>query len=177
MDSIWGTLAVATISSGSALLAGYLTNRSNEKRLSKQIELERQKELDKTKLIKAEELYSELLKFKTMAVKTHLQWVGLARGEVSLEDLIKGASEINQGDPTLLEAKLGIYFPELLEKFEGSRDKLNPANDCYFKMTRGTAITKEVKLSYVQTIIRSSQKFDVAIDELLKDLSKEVRHV
>lgn len=174
MDNILGTLAVAIISSGSALLAGYLTNRAAEKRQDKQIELEKQRELQKTKLLKAEEIYSALHKYKMMAFTVQMDWVSLAREEITLSEMNKKAAERKNEDPAFLHAKLGIYFPDLLEGFEKAREMLKPANDCYFKMIRGNALSKEVKQSYVNTILNSGVKFDSEIDKILKRLSAKV---
>lgn len=177
MDSIWGTLAVAVISSGSALLAGYLTNKSNENRISKQIQLEKQRELQKTKLLKSEEIYTALHKFKIMAFKVQMDWIALAKEEITITELNKKSAERDVEDTAFLHAKLGIYFPELLDGFEKARDLHKPANDCYFKMTRGKGVSKEIKLSYVKIILDAGSKFDKEIDKLLKRLSEEANSI
>lgn len=174
MSSLVGTLLVALLSSGSAILAVFITNRATEKRLEIQSKLESERELYRTRLLKAEEIYSSLSEFKLMIFNIHLDWVRLAQNDLTLTEVSKKASGHTKIDVNLLLARLGIYFPELHAKFEENRKLLKPANDCYLAMTTENAIEIDRKRGFVKEILDSGHKFDQAMDVLLLDLSRKV---
>lgn len=174
MVSIWATILVAIISSGSALLAGIMTNRATERRLSLQSSLDGKREIKKSKLLKAEEIYASLLTFKMMIFRIHMDWVAVCRSELTVDEMFKKLDKHSEdNDAIVLNAKLGIYFPSLKEKFNEARKQLKPANKCYFKLRDKKTSTSE-KLSFVNIILDAGSKFDAEIENLLLELSRDV---
>ncbi|MGC0930450.1 hypothetical protein WKH10_05560 [Pantoea agglomerans] len=174
MVSIWATILVAILSSGSALLAGIMTNRATERRLALQSSLDSKREIRKSKLLKAEEIYASLLTFKMMIFKIHMDWVAVCKSELTVDEMFKKLDKHSEdNDAIVLNAKLGIYFPSLKEKFNEARMQLKPANKCYFKL-RDTKTPASEKLSFVNIILDAGSKFDAEIDNLLLQLSRDV---
>jgi len=174
MVSIWATILVAILSSGSALLAGIMTNRATERRLSLQSSLDGKREIKKSKLLKAEEIYASLLTFKMMIFRIHMDWVAVCRSELTVDEMFKKLDKHSEdNDAIVLNAKLGIYFPSLKEKFNEARKQLKPANKCYFKL-RDTKTSTSEKLSFVNIILDAGSKFDAEIENLLLELSRDV---
>jgi len=175
MVSIWATILVAILSSGSALLAGIMTNRATERRLALQSSLDRKRELMKSKLVKAEEIYVSLLLFQQMIFNIHMAWVAVAKSELTVDQMMKKAEKHSEdSDAIVVNAKLGIYFPSLKEKLNEARQHLKPANKCYFKLVGGENISDKEKMSFVNIILDAGSKFDDEIDELLLELSRDV---
>lgn len=174
MVSIWATILVAILSSGSALLAGIMTNRATERRLALQSSLDSKREIRKSKLLKAEEIYASLLTFKMRIFKIHMDWVAVCKSELTVDEMFKKLDKHSEdNDAIVLNAKLGIYFPSLKEKFNEAREQLKPANECYFKL-RDTKTPTSEKLSFVNIILDAGSKFDTEIDDLLLELSRDV---
>ncbi|NNS05804.1 hypothetical protein [Erwinia sp. JH02] len=175
MISIWSTLLVALLSSGSALIGGLMTNRATEKRLEIQSKLESKREGYRNKLIKAEEVYASILKFKLMVFKIHMDWVAVSKGNLSLNEMNKRALEHSEEhDAIMLNSMLGIYFPELQKEFNESRELLKPANQCFFKLKDVTSLSNEEKSNFVNIILDAGSKFDKSIDNILLELSRDV---
>ncbi len=173
--SIWATILVAVISSASALIAVFLSNIANEKRLITQAQLERDRDIEKLKLQKAEELYLSLTQLKLTVFKCHMDWVSLAKREISFSELAEKTNKLyGENSISTLQAKLGIYFPSLLNEFEIKRELLKPANDSYFRLAKGEVETESERQKIVQIILNSGTRFDKAIDELLIKLSHSV---
>ena len=174
MVSIWATILVAVLTSGSALLAGIMTNRATERRLALQSSLDSNREIRKSKLLKAEEIYVSLLIFKNMIFNIHMDWVAVCKSELTVDEMFKKAEKHSEdNDAIVLNAKLGIYFPSLKEKFNEARKQLKPANKCYFRLIDRKIPTSE-KLSFVNIILDAGSKFDADIDILLLELSRDV---
>lgn len=175
MISIWATILVAVLSSASALIAGFMSNRSNENRLKIQAELDRKKEFQKIRLQKSEELYFALSKYKHTIFKNHMDWVALAKDETNLNRVMDRAEEHSSGvDMFAVTAIMGIYFPSLLSRYQAARELLKPANSFYLGMVNGKINANDDKRPYVNVILESGRKFDAAIDELLIELSKDI---
>lgn len=175
MISIWATIIVAVLSSSSALIAGFMSNRSNENRLKIQAELDRVKEFQKIRLQKAEELYIALGKYKNTIFNNHMDWVALAKDETDLNKVMNRSGEHSLGvDMSAVYAIMGIYFPNLLVRFDASRELLKPANSFYLDMVHGRIHPNDDKRGHVNVILESGRLFDAAIDDLLIELSRDV---
>lgn len=177
MVSTWGTVCVGIISSLSALIACWMANRAAEKRLDKQLELERQREWQKAKLSKAEEIYSALIKFNQYHFSTHMQWVSLARREITVENLISNMKDRPENDAALMTARMGVYFPELLSEFKEVKKFTKPANQCYFAMITGKEISDLERQEFINIIFDSNEKFSLGIESLLKKVSIQVSNI
>ena len=167
MVNIWAAIAVAMLSSFSALVATYLNNKSTENRLKTQAELDLFKERDKLRLVKCEELYLALVKWKMTIFKIHLDWISLVDGDIDLKTLLQKAPEID--DIHSLQTSLGVYFPSLKDAFAECREKLKPANKIFFALKDGKEIEKKASRLI---ILDSGHEFDKSVDELLDKISE-----
>lgn len=177
MASEWGTVCVGIISSMSALTACWMANKAAQTRLDKQVELERQREWQKSRIVKAEEIYSALIKFDAMMFSTHMNWVSLAKGESTLEEITESLKSRPENDSALMKARLGVYFPHLLNDFNEVLNSAKPANKCLFSLTSGKKISEPERKEFIKTIFDSNEKFSKGISELLKKLSQEVAEI
>jgi hypothetical protein len=160
------SILVAFISSFSILVANYINNKSNENRIKIQAELDRNKEREKIRLAKCEEIYLNLVKWQKFIFSLHMDWISLMDGHATLEELDK--KESKNCDVNALQASLGVYFPNLKHDFKACQVKLQPANKVYFDIREGK------KFDRVRTrniILESGTNFDNAVDELLLKLS------
>ncbi|WP_210459075.1 hypothetical protein [Pantoea ananatis] len=175
MVSLWTAILVALVSAASAILAAYMTNRASERRLEIQAAIEKSKEFDKIKLMKAEEVYSEILLFQRYIFSTHMAWVNLSREKITITQLNEFTDKYPaKASIESISTKLGIFFPHLHEKFEKNRKLLSPANDCFFEMTSEKNLTLNEKKGFANQILDAGKNFDGATDEILKDISKHV---
>ncbi|WP_333602994.1 hypothetical protein [Pantoea eucrina] len=177
MISTWGTVCVGLISSLSALVACWMANKAAETRLDKQLELERQREWQKARIAKAEEIYAALIKFDSMIFSTHMQWISFARGETTIEKLIEKINDQPENDAAAMRARLGIYFPDLLENFVEVKALTKPANQCYFSLTSGKEFSSDERKEFIRVIFSSNEAFSKGIAALLKRLSEQVSSV
>lgn len=167
MVNIWVTVLVAVLSSFSALAATYLNNRSTENRLKAQAEIDLFKEKNKLRLVKCEEIYLALVKWKIIIYKIHLDWISVVDGDMDLQFLAQKASEID--DIHNLQTSLGVYFPSLKDDFALCREQLKPANKVFFDLKDGKTLEKkESRL----IILEAGHQFDKSVDELLDKISE-----
>jgi len=151
-----------------------MANKSAEKRLDKQIELERQREWQKVRIGKAEEIYASLIKFNSLIFSTHMQWVSFARKETTLDKMVENIEAQPKNDAPLMKARIGVYFPELLPDFIEIKNLTEPANKCYFSMVSGKNIDDAERREFIKIIFESNERFIAGIDSLLAKLSNKI---
>ena len=172
--NFWETLAVALISSSSAILASFLTNRSNESRLRLQSELDSKKEFEKIRISKAEEIFKSAGKYKNILFKYHTNLVSHCRGEIPIKDVMVLDSD-STPSVMVIETGLAIYFPHLLTRFNKCRTILKPANSLYFKMVDNPRMGIEEKLGFVNIIFETGIKFDDELDSICQEMISYIR--
>lgn len=177
MVNLW-TLLLALVPAASALIAAFMTNKATERRIEIQSRIEINKERDRIKLIKAEEVYSDILLYKKKVFLTHIDWVNFSYGLISMQQLDSNTLKESEGEKnTIISTKLSLYFPKLYEKFDEAQRLLVPAGDCYVKMRFDEKITTDEKKSFAPIILKSGESFDKSIADLLQQLSREVRNL
>lgn len=167
--NFWETLAVALISSSSAILASFLTNRSNESRLRLQSELDSKKEFDKVRILKAEDVFKSAGKYKGFIFNYHMNLVSYCKGEKPIKDVMVLDTD-SPPNVMIIETGLAIYFPHLLSRFNQCRTILQPVNTLYFKILRDPKIGKEEKLGFIDSILDTGVKFDDEIDSICQEM-------
>ncbi|WP_312041196.1 hypothetical protein [Pantoea eucalypti] len=172
MVSIWVTIIVALISSFSALVASYITNKASEKRLEIQADLDIKKEKERLKIEKCERLYLALLKWQSTIFSVHMNYIMLIDGSMVLSELNKRNNELhNEDDWLAVQSTSGIYFPDLFKKITKCRGLLKPANDAFFKAKSGR-VDDKIKLK--NDVLRSGEEFDIELNKILLELSGKV---
>ncbi|HDL7413959.1 TPA: hypothetical protein PXN46_001008 [Yersinia enterocolitica] len=160
---------MAVLSSFSALVATYLNNSSNAKRLKIQSDLEKDKNRENLRLLKCEELYLTILKWKSNVFKIHMDWVSFVDGNIDRNELIKKIDTLDITNEILnLHVTIGVYFPSLKADFASCQDKLKPANKVYFSAQKNEISDKRKAKSI---IINASKEFENNVDELLSKIS------